>query len=260
MDIITFIETHLGFFLLVFARISAIFSSAPFFGSRNVPVYVKAAFSLLLTYITVPIIPNPAAVPDAFLPYLVLLVSELLVGLIIGFAASLVFYGVQMAGQLLDMQIGFGIVNIFDPLSGQQMPLIGNFKYILALIVFLTTNSHHLFITALVSSFKLIPPAGIVFSNSVTGIIVDMVSGLFVVAIKICLPVLIAIILTDIALGILARTMPQMNIFIVGIPGKIMVGMFVLTLALPFYILFLEVAFNAMYADIYHLLAVFSGT
>lgn len=260
MDIITFMENHLGFFLLVFARISAIFSSAPFFGSRNVPLYVKAAFSLILTYIAIPIIPNQASIPDAFLSYVLLLIGEVLIGLIIGFAASLVFYGVQMAGQLLDMQIGFGIVNIFDPLSGQQMPLIGNFKYILALIVFLTSNSHHLFIAALISSFKSIPPAGIVFSNSVTGVIVDMVSSLFIVAMKICLPVLIAIILTDIALGILARTMPQMNIFVVGIPGKIMVGLFVLTLALPFYIIFLEVAFNAMFADIYHLLAVFSGT
>jgi len=184
--------------------------------------------------------------------------GEFLIGLIFGFASSLIFTAVQMAGQILDMQIGFGIVNVLDPQSGQQLPLVGNFKYILALLVFLATNSHHLLLSALFNSFKLIPLTGGVFHTNIVQTIVDMVGGTFIIALKISFPVLLSLLLTDIALGILARTMPQMNIFVVGVPGKIIVGLFVLSLALPFYILFLEVAFNGMYKDIYRLLSGFA--
>lgn len=258
MDIFTFIQTQLGFALLVLARVSGIFTSAPIFGSRNIPAYAKTGLALSLTYLIAPVVERPPAIPDNLYAYLFLVIGEVIIGLTIGFAASLIFSAVQMAGQLLDMQIGFGIINIFDPQLGQQVPLIGNFKYILALIVFLSTNGHHIFLTALVTSFKLIPLTGVVFSSALTSLIIDMISGIFIIAIKISLPVLVAVFLTDIALGILARTIPQMNIFVVGVPAKIIVGIFVLSLALPFYVMFLEVAFNGMYNDIYRLLAAFA--
>jgi len=256
LDLFTLIQTQVGFFLLAFARISGIFMMTPIFGSRNIPVYVKAGMAFALTIALFPIVFQPnVLLPENILSYAVMVAAELFVGWIIGFASSLVFSAVQMAGQLLDMQIGFGIVNIIDPQSGQQVPLIGNFKYILALIVFLVTNSHHMLLSALFASFKLIPVTGVSVYSGLTEIIIDMVAGIFVIALKISLPVLISMLLTDVALGILARTMPQMNIFVVGVPGKIIVGIFVLSLALPFYILFLEVAFNGMYKDIYRLLA-----
>lgn len=259
MDLFQLMQNQIGFFLLIFTRISGIFSTAPVFGSRNVSVYIKAGLSLMLTFILFPLVFNSAAVlPENFFGYIFLVIGEFLVGLIFGFASSLVFSGVQMAGQILDMQIGFGIVNVFDPQSGQQIPLVGNFKYILAVLIFLVTNSHHLLLAALFGSFKLIPVTGVVFqAESLADLMVNMVAGTFVIALKISLPVLVALLLTDIALGILARTMPQMNIFIVGIPGKILVGLFVLSLGLPIYITFLEVAFNGMYRDIYHLLSSF---
>ena len=162
-----------------------------------------------------------------------------------------------MSGQLLDMQIGFGVINIIDPQSGGQVPLVGNFKHILALIIFLVTNGHHVLLSALFSSFKLIPVTGVVFHAALATFMVDMISGTFVIAMKISLPIVISIIITDVALGILARTMPQMNIFVVGVPGKIIVGLFVLSLALPFYIIFLEMAFNGMYKDVFQILSLF---
>lgn len=254
MNIFELMQNQLGFFLLMFARISGIFTSAPVFGSHNIPVQAKAGLSILMTYMMLPLFMNNSQIPDAFLPYIVMVIGEFLLGLIIGFASSLVFSGVQMAGHLLDMQIGFGIVNVIDPQFGQQVPLLGNFKYILALLIFLVTNGHHVLLSAIFASFKLVPVTGVVFNTTIYAMIVNMVVGIFIIAFKISLPVLIALFLTDIALGILARTMPQMNIFVVGIPGKIIVGIFVLSLAIPFYIAFLEVVFNAMYSDIYHLL------
>ncbi|SMC65804.1 flagellar biosynthetic protein FliR [Sporomusa malonica] len=259
MDLFTLLQNQVGFFLLMFARISGIFSSAPIFGSRNVPVIVKAGLSLIISYILLPLLIRPTFVaPDSLLPYVALVIGEFMIGLILGFACSFIFYGIQMAGSLLDTQIGFGIVNVLDPQFGQQVPLVGNFKYILAMLVFLVSNSHHLFLSALFSSFKLIPVTEGVFRADVATIAVDMVTSIFVIALKISLPVLVSLLLTDVALGILARTMPQMNIFVVGVPGKIIVGIFVLSLALPFYIGFLEVIFNGSFHDIYRLLGSFA--
>lgn len=259
MDIYSLISNQLGFFLLVFTRISGIFTAAPIFGSRNFPVYAKAGLALLISYIIFPLVYSAKAViPDQMLAYAFMVISELLIGLLIGYISTFVFSAVQMAGQLLDMQIGFGIVNVIDPQFGQQIPLVGNFKYILALLVFLASNGHHVLLSALFDSFKMIPVTGVVFNTHIVELVVDMMFTLFITALKISLPILSALLLTDMALGILAKTMPQMNIFIVGIPGKIIIGLFVLALAMPVYIAFLEVGFNGMYRDIYRLLGSFS--
>lgn len=259
MDLFSLLQNQLGFFLLIFARLSGIFSTAPIFGARNVPVMVKAGLSLLISYILLPLLFQPSVIiPEALLPYVAVVIGEFLIGLIMGFACSFIFHGIQMAGTLLDMQIGFGIVNVIDPQFGQQVPLIGNFKYILAILVFLASNSHHLFLSAIFYSFRKIPVIQGLFRPDMANIVVDMVYTVFIIAVKICLPVLVAIVLTDVALGILARTMPQMNIFVVGVPGKIIVGIFVLSLALPFYIVFLEVIFNDIFHHMYRLLESFA--
>lgn len=256
MDLFTAIQTSFGFFLLVLVRVSGIFIMAPIFGSRNIPAQVKAGVALMFTLVLFPLVfQSGIQLPEQLFPYVSLLISELFVGWVIGFVCSLLFSAVQMAGQVVDTQIGFGMVNIMDPQSGQQVPLIGNFKYILALLVFLITNSHHLLLAALFNSFQMIPVTGVVFHGVITELIVDMVWGVFAIALKISFPVSISLLLTDIALGILARTMPQMNIFVVGMPLKIIVGIFILSLVMPFYILFLEVAFNGMFNDIYRILA-----
>lgn len=256
MELYALLVDKLGFFLLIFARISGIFSTAPIFGSRNVPIYAKAGTAFLMAYVLLPLVyDSNVKISDQFVAYALLVIAEVLIGLMLGFISSLIFSAVQMSGQLLDMQIGFGVVNVIDPQFGQQVPLVGNFKYILALLVFLATNGHHILLSALFQSFKLVPITGAVFDSHLAEIVTDMIFGIFTIALKISLPVLVALLLTDVALGILARTMPQMNIFVVGIPGKILVGIFILSLALPFYIVFLEVGFNGMYKDIYRLLA-----
>jgi flagellar biosynthetic protein FliR len=258
VDFFALLQNQVGFFMLIFVRITGIFLMAPVFGSKNVNTYIKAGLALVITYILFPLAFNSnIVIPEHFVQYLFIVLGELIVGLIIGFVSSLVFSAIQMSGQLLDMQIGFGVINIIDPQSGGQIPLIGNFKYILALLIFLATNGHHVLLSALFTSFKLIPVTGVIVHTNLTEFIVRMVSGTFVIALKISMPILITIIITDIALGILARTMPQMNIFVVGVPVKILIGLFVLSLALPFYIIFLEMAFDGMYKDIFQVLSLF---
>ncbi|WP_378951851.1 flagellar biosynthetic protein FliR [Pelosinus sp. sgz500959] len=258
MDFFTLIQGQLGFFLLIFVRISGIFMIAPIFGSRNITGRVKACLALIITYIIFPLIFNShTPIPEQFLPYFFMVMGELIIGLILGFVSSLIFSAIQMAGQLLDMQIGFGIINMLDPLSGQQAPLIGNFKYILALILFLAMNGHHVLLSALFASFKLIPVTGLVVNVAIAEFMINMIGNMFILALKISLPVIVSLLLTDMALGILARTMPQMNIFVVGVPGKIIIGIFVLSIGLPFYIFFLELAFDGMYKNVFHLLSFF---
>jgi flagellar biosynthetic protein FliR len=256
VDILSMLLGQTALFILIFARISGIFLALPLFSSRSVPGYAKVGLSLMLTYILFPVVyATKATVPTEFLPYIAAAASEVLLGLIFGFAASLIVHAIHMAGHILDIQIGFGIVNIFDPQFGQQVPLLGNFKYMLAMILLLATNGHHVLLTALAASFKLVPVTGVVFPTSLAAFMLDLVAGAFAIAFKITIPVLLALLLTDVAMGILARMMPQMNIFVVGIPGKIIIGMFTLGMAIPFYVAFVEVGFNVMYRDLYRLLA-----
>jgi flagellar biosynthetic protein FliR len=251
----TVLVNQTGFFMLIFARVSGIFAFAPMFSSRGVPVYAKAGLALMLSYILFPILFSPGvAIPANPLAYTLVVAGEFLLGLIFGFVSSLIMQAVQMAGHILDLQIGFGIVNIYDPQFGQQIPLLGNFKYILALILLLATNGHHVMLNALVASFKLIPVTGVVLPATLAVFILDLVSGIFTIAFKISVPVLVSLILADVAFGILARMMPQMNIFVVGIPAKLVIGIFALTMVLPFYVAMMEVGFNGMYQDLYRLL------
>ena len=150
----------------------------------------------------------------------------------------------------MDMQVGFSIVNVMDPTSGQQIPLIGSFLYNLGLIIFLVTNGHHVIIAALFDSFSAVPLMGLDVHLGLVNLIVDFTNGIFVTGMKIAMPVTFAILLTNVGLGVLARTMPQMNIFVVGLPAQITVGILVLSIMLPFYIIFLDVLFNEMYGNI----------
>ena len=155
-----------------------------------------------------------------------------------------------MAGKVMDMQVGFAIVNVVDPTSGQQIPLIGSFLYNLALIVFLATNGHHMILAALAESFRVLPLAGMEWNISLALLIAKLTGGIFLTGMKIAMPITFAILLTNVGLGILSRTMPQMNIFVVGIPMQLMIGITVLSMIIPFYVLFLDVLFNEMYGNI----------
>jgi len=252
LDLYALLQNHIGYFLLIFARISGIFSTAPVFGAMVVPNTAKAGLALMLSLIAAPLLlaQTHPPIPETFLAYALIVVSEFLVGAIIGYVAYLAFYGIQMAGAILDIQIGFGMVNVIDPQFGQSIPLIGNFQYLLALLIFFATNSHHLFLAAVFSTFQIVPLAQAISFSSLALHLAEIINNVFVIAVKIALPVVVSLFLTEVALGILAKTMPQLNIFVVGIPARIIVGLFVLFLAIPFYIVFLEVLFNGMFSDI----------
>ena len=252
MDFFTLAQDHAAVFLLMLTRCSGIFMIAPFFGSLNIPVTIRAAAAFAFTLVLFPVVDGlgTVAAPPSVWAFAGSVLAELFIGWLVGFVAYVCFSAIHMAGKVMDMQVGFAVVNVMDPTSGQQIPLIGSLLYNLGIIVFLVTNGHHVIITALAESFRMVPLAAMQPNLSLTMLLVDFTNGIFVTGMKIAMPVTFAILLVNVALGILARTMPQMNTFVVGIPLQLMVGVGVLSMLLPFYVMFLDVLFNEMYGKI----------
>jgi len=251
-DFYDILQNHIAAFILVLTRSTGIFLLSPFFGSLNIPILFRALTAVSFTFVLFPLVSNTDLVelPSTVIMYLAMILEELFIGWLIGFVAFVAFTAVNLAGKVMDMQVGFAIVNVMDPTSGQQIPLIGSFLYNLAVMIFLIMNGHHMIIAALAESFKLIPLLGMQWSETFINLIVDLTAAVFTTGMKIAMPVTFAILMTNVGLGILARTMPQMNIFVVGIPMHIIIGIFMLSIVVPFYALFLDVVFNELYGNL----------
>ena len=218
----------------------------------NVSYRLRAGVAVAVAMILFPVVVKEYVItaPPTIAMFAFTVVKELFIGWLIGLVAFITLSAVNLAGKIMDMQVGFAVVSMMDPTTQQQIGLIGNFLYNLTIIFFLITNGHHIILSALVESFRLIPPDAMVWNQSLPQIINDLVAGIWLNGMKIAMPVTFAILLTNVGMGILARTMPQMNIFVVGIPMHLMIGTTMLAMMLPFYMLFLDVIFNEMYAHI----------
>lgn len=255
MDIITSLSTKVDIFMLIFARITGLFLIAPVFGVRMLPFQIKIGLSLIISIILLNVISQPQQlIMNNLITLVISLANELIVGLIIGFAAQIVFSAIEYAGFLIDFQLGFSMANTIDPQFGTQIPLMGNFKYVLAIMVYLLTNGHHILITALAKSYNFIPIAGFNFDGKIMEIVTNIISGMMITSIKIALPVVGVLFVVDLALGLLARTVPQMNVFVVGMPAKLIVGLITLVIALPLYILLLNTLFDGSFKDVFSIM------
>mgnify|MGYP005855551979 CR=1 FL=1 len=232
-------------FLTVLPRLSGVVLVAPVFGGRY-PAQVKAGLAAALALVLMPVVPPAAAFSATVAGYLGHAVGELLVGLAVGYASLLTFAAVQVAGQLVDMEMGFGIVNVVDPYYGTQVPLVGNFLHLLALIGFLLVDGHHVVLAALKRSFDVIPPGAAAFKGELAGLMVAMLGETFLTGVKIAAPVLGVLFVTNVSLGIVARTVPQMNVFVVGLPVKILVGTAMLLVVLSAFSLVVKGLLGAM--------------
>ncbi|MDI6717058.1 MAG: flagellar biosynthetic protein FliR [Actinomycetota bacterium] len=247
MDILQPDGKHLLTFLLVLTRVSGVFFLAPILGNRNIPVQVKIGLALMTSLALFPFVASPNISPSInMINYALLIAKEFTVGAIIGFTASMVFMGFLLAGQIIDFQMGFGMVNVIDPLSNISISLIGQFKNLLALLVFLAINGHYFLLTALDKSFDIVPLTTFAFTPAVTGNFINMVVNMFIIGLKIGGPAIGVLFITDLAIGIVARTVPQMNVFIVGIPLKIAIAFATLIAMLTFFFVYVERIFGQM--------------
>ena len=227
-------------FTFLFLRIGAILIMIPIMGERSVPVRVKGGLAILISLLLLPTvrIKLPALHSESEAEIFLLAIamcSEVLIGIVIGFAAKIIFSGIQFAGQMIGIQIGFSIVNVIDPISSAQVSVISEFQYLVALLIYLAVDAHHMFIVAIADSYQFVAPFAYHFSGSLMQHILVISKELFVTAIKICAPVMAVLFFTNVALGVVARTVPQINIFIVCFPLQIAVGLTVLGFMSPFF-------------------------
>lgn len=221
---------------LVFGRISGIFLLTPVFGSKNIPIPLKIGLAGFLTLIAFPIVTysDKLSIINIYqLLYYVLF--EFFIGLIFGFVSLLILNSIYIAGVMIDRNIGFSIVSVMSPQDEAEIPITANFFYIIALLVFLTTDLHHTLIKAVLYSFEKIPLGyeniNLLFIDKV----VEIIKISFVLGFKMAAPIVITIFITNILLGILSRAMPQMNVFMVGMPLKVFIGLITILIVLPLY-------------------------
>lgn len=234
------IFTYIPFFLLIFVRFTSFFMAAPIFMDRKIPAMFKIGFAFFTSLLAIGTMPDQSVVLDSNFVFLVL--KETMVGISLGFFTSLILYAVQLAGNFVDLQSGFAMATMFDPQSGIQEPLTGRLYYYIAMVFFLAMDGHHLLIKGVIASFQWIPVLSwlpISSSQSLASLALDMMQNMFWIAFLIAAPLVGTLFLVDIALGILSKSVPQMNLFVVGIPVKMVVHFVVLYLSLPgfFYIL-----------------------
>lgn len=238
-------------FLLVLARISAAVIAMPLFGARGVPSQTKIGLALLLALIVVPLQgPHLRPIPTNLIVFSSLIGSEVLIGIALGVAVSLIFHAMQMGASLVGVQMGFGIGAVIDPMTGGQVGTLDQFYQLLVTLVFFAVNGHLIVIQGLLHSFQVVPPGAADISLIAGDKVTPFFASLFVVAIRISLPVVGALLLTDIAMALVGRTVPQMNVLIVGFPVKIAVGLLVLAAAMPLLTGFMAATFGRALLDV----------
>lgn len=247
--------------LLIFIRVTGLFVVSPLFGRRNIPAYYKVCFSFLFAIILTYIVPVPdLGSYNSLLAFVLLAGKEFMVGLMLGYISYFITTAIYIAGQMIDMHIGFGMVNVFDPVTNIQIPITSNVYYIIAMMMLLIIDGQHLIILSLVDSFTLFPIGSkIVLEQSLIDFSIDIITSVFTISFKIAAPITAAILIADIALGIIAKTVPQMNVFVVGMPLKILVGLIVIFATLGTFRNIVHVLMGGMYEEMLKFLGVIRG-
>ena len=238
---------QLQLFFLVFLRVGAIIMFMPVFDSKSIPVFFKIALAFTTSNVLFPLLDlDPLPVLNNVYAMGIKVMGEILIGLVIGFSVKLIFAGIQLAGQLAGYQMGMALANIMDPSTSQQVPILAQFTNLFALLIFIAINAHHWFIKALTYSFQTVPPLNVNFGGSLMEHLIKMSGNMFVIGIQVGAPVIAALLVTSVAFGLIARTVPQMNVFIVAMPLKIGIGLLFLGFSLPYFSTFLEKIFGGL--------------
>jgi len=246
-------------FLLVLLRVGAVLIVAPIFGHHNYLTQAKVGLAFMVSLVIFPLVAaHHPAIPAGLFPYALMLMREAVLGLVLGYAVLLLFIGIQFAGQLAGLQMGLDIVDVIDPHSTGSISVLGQYLNILAILILLSIDGHHLVLQGLARSFEVIPLGGVVLKEAVMLKLIALTSEVFVIAIKIAAPVILALFLVSVALGVLARTVPQMNILMVGFPVQLAAGLGVLVASLPLFYLLMTKLIGALSRHLQALIAFMS--
>ncbi|GEC14219.1 flagellar biosynthetic protein FliR [Nitrobacter winogradskyi] len=220
-------------FMLVFARIGAMVMLLPGFGEGYIPVRVKLAIALLLTFIILPLHRAAYHVDmQSVAPLAVLLVHEIIIGVVLGATARVTLAALHVAGSVIAQQLGLGFVTSVDPTQGQQGALMGNFLTLLGIALLFATDTHYLVIAALNDSYKIFSPGELMPSGDVAALATRAFAGAFKIGLQLSAPFLVFGLVFNIGLGVLARLMPQMQVYFVGVPLSIFIGFMIFAVVL----------------------------
>ena len=243
--------------LLLFARVGGIFTTAPVLSSRRVPIPIKAGLAFLTAALLVPVTPRLAGqVPVALLPFTAVVIKELAIGMTIGFIAHMLISAFQMAGELADLQAGFGFASLFDPTFGGRSSILSHFQGLLAWVIFLGINGHHVLIAAVADSVNALPLGISGVGPLAARDVVELSAHLFPIVLRVAAPITGAVLLADIALGMIGRTIPQMNILVLGFPVKMALALVTMILAFPLFPMVGRQVMSTIFDSIDHIVRV----
>ncbi len=248
--ILSTVQLQVFFFLL--ARIAGIFIAAPIFSSRSFVAPAKIAFcvwlSLLLWFVT----PVTSNLPNSLAGFVVVLAAEVAFGYAIGFIANILFTALQSAGELIDAQMGLSVASALDPSIGQVISIIGRLVMFVSLIVFLELDGHHLLLAAFHQSFTALPAGQVAdFTHyNMVAQFAGLGAALWLTAVKLAVPAILLIFLADFTFGIVSRVAPQVNVFMLGFQIKPLLGLFAISLTLPFLVRYINNMLGTMGAEI----------
>jgi flagellar biosynthetic protein FliR len=223
-----------------FVRILAFVSAEPVLGNRTVPMRVKVLLSLMLAVILSPTLPAGPSVDPASAAGLLILAQQIIIGVAMGFTARIVVAAAEMAGQLAGLQVGLGFAVFFDPQGSGQTPIVAQFYGLIAILTLLAMDGHHLLLTALAESFRALPVSGEPIASPGLRGVVDWGAEIFRSGLMMSLPVVGALLVANVALGVLTRAAPQLNIFAVGFPVTLALGFMMFYLSLPLIVPMIE--------------------
>jgi flagellar biosynthetic protein FliR len=213
----------------------------PFFSSRIIPVLVKAGLVLIITIVLFSVIDNKEfQFPDTLCGMVQMITAELIIGMILGLLVRMLFEGIRMMGQLVGFQTGFAITNILDPQSGMQVSILSNMAYLVAMVIFLILNGHHILLNAIRESFEIINVGALSLDRRIFQEIINASGDMFVIAIKIGAPAIAALLFTKVVFGLITKLIPQMNIMIVAFPVQIIIGLIFFGVCLNVILRFME--------------------
>ncbi|MET0904641.1 MAG: flagellar type III secretion system protein FliR [Bradyrhizobiaceae bacterium] len=230
---ISLLPTLAAAFMLVFARVGAMVMLLPGFGESNIPMRVKLSIALALTLILLPAHRAAYNVDmTSITPMLVLMLREIVIGIVLGATARVTISALQVAGSVIAQQLGLGFVTSVDPTQGQQGVLIGNFLNLLGMTLIFATDTHHLVIAALNDSYRIFSPGEILPTGDVAALATSAFTTAFKIGVQLAAPFLVFGLVFNMGLGVLARLMPQMQVYFVGVPLSIMIGFLIFALVL----------------------------
>ena len=219
-------------FLLVLVRVSTILFMIPVFSAAQVNRNVRFGLGLLVAYVIWRTVP-PMAPLGGLGPLTAAVISQAFIGFVFGFVSFLVFTGLQFAGEVLDIQVGFSIVNVLNPLTSQNVSVLGEFELAIGSMLYLIANGHHFLFEGMSGSFNLVPLPFVTISSQLETDVMGFFSQCFYMVFQIAGPVAIALFLTNVGLALMARVAPQLNVFAVGFPLQISIGLVMMMVSLP---------------------------